>query len=97
MRCCVARAAPHEREPRRSRQSAVIEQLRRVRWALAVIAGLTGALAVHLAFVLTWLPRLAGSARLTGDATDALAALAASLGFALFFLLALGVDRRNSG
>jgi hypothetical protein len=35
---------------------ALVREVRRLRWALAVIAGLVGAIAVHVTFVQTFLP-----------------------------------------
>lgn len=82
-----------DRTPDHEGGERIAEQLRRLRWALAIIAGLAGAIAVQLTFVAMWLPRLVIATRITGDSADALAALADVGGFVLFFLLALGVDR----
>ncbi|MGO8685687.1 MAG: hypothetical protein ACLQT7_00685 [Candidatus Dormibacteria bacterium] len=62
----------------------IVEHLRSVVGALAVIAGLIGALAVHVIFAGTFLALLAPS----GADTTQLIAVSDLLGFAFFFALA---------
>jgi hypothetical protein len=63
----------------------IVEQLRSIGGALAVIAGLIGALAVHVIFVGTFLPQIVAQSSL--DTTTA-TAISDILGFALFYGLA---------
>jgi hypothetical protein len=70
------------------RTETLIRELRWLRWALAVIAGLVGALAVHLIFVQTFLPDLLGQASANVTAQKGAIALADSLGGLVFLILA---------
>ena len=75
-------------ESEQVRTEALIAELRRLRWALAVIAGLVGAIAVHLIFVQTFLPDLLGRGSIDVTMQKAAIALADSLGGLVFLILA---------
>lgn len=62
--------------------------LRRAQWSIAVVAGLAGAIAVHLIFVGTFLPDIVASRQLDSGGAKALIALSDALGAAIFFLAA---------
>ena len=66
----------------------MLDELHWVAGALTVIAGLIGAIAVHLIFVGTFLPQLVAQGNPDGVTTNVLIAVSDVLGFALFFALA---------
>jgi hypothetical protein len=89
-------------EPERMDTEALIKELRWLRWALAVIAGLVGALAVHLIFVQTFLPDLLGQGSFDVSTQKGAIALADSLGGLVFLILAaptlsVGRQRKQGG
>jgi hypothetical protein len=66
----------------------MLDELHWVAGALTVIAGLLGAIAVHLIFVGTFLPQIVAQNDLDGASTRSLIAVSDLLGFAAFFALA---------
>jgi hypothetical protein len=71
-----------------ARLEILVHELRCLRWALAVIAGLAGALAVHLIFVQDFLPGLVSESTVSPSEYRWLIALSDVLGAALFLVLA---------
>jgi len=67
---------------------ALVREIRRLRWALAVIAGLVGAIAVHLIFVQTFLPGIVQGSGGNAQLLKGLTALSDATGALLFLTLA---------
>jgi hypothetical protein len=66
----------------------LVQELRRLRWALALIAGLTGALAVHLIFCQTFLPGLVEGSGSNPSLVKGLTALSDATGAVFFMVVA---------
>jgi len=79
-------------------RDALVSELRHLRWALAVIAGLVGALAVHVIFCQTFLPDLIqGNGTSNTALLKGLTALSDSVGALCFLVLAAPTLRIGLG